>query len=63
MPSFSSAVQEELEQSITAAELGVALANSKPKKAPGPDGLTLTYYTTFFDKLSQPLLQKVILSR
>lgn len=53
MPSLPIAVQKE---PITVAKLGVALANSKPKKAPCPDRLTTTYYKVFFDMLSQPLV-------
>lgn len=40
------------------AELGVALAHSKPKKAPGPDGLTPSYYKVF-ETLSRPLVSAI----
>lgn len=56
MPSLPTAVQEELEEPITLAELGVALADSKPRKAPGPDGFTPAYYKTFLETLSKPLI-------
>lgn len=55
MPSLSRAVQEELEEPIRAEELGVALTHSKPKKLPGPDGLTPAYYKAFYEMLSSPL--------
>lgn len=52
MPSLPITVREELEEPITIGELGVALANSKPKKEPGPDGLTPSYYKVFFETLA-----------
>lgn len=55
MLSLPPEIWEELEEPITAEELGVALTHSKPKKAPGPDGLTPAYYKAFFEVLSPHL--------
>lgn len=43
MPSLPDEVREELDEPLTVEELGATLASSKPKKAPGPDGLTPVY--------------------
>lgn len=55
MPSLPPEIWEELEEPIPVEELGVALVHSKPKKAPGPDGLTPAYYKAFFKVLSPHL--------
>lgn len=47
MPTLSDEVRHSLESEITAEEFHVALAQTKPRKAPGPDGFTLTYYQSF----------------
>lgn len=56
MPSLSPEVARDLEAPIADEELDLALAQSNPRKAPGPDGFTPTYYKTFNDILSPHLL-------
>lgn len=55
MPSPSNTFREEMEEPITVEELGVALAHSKPKKAPCLDCFVPTYYKAFFEALSASL--------
>lgn len=56
MPILSDEVRDSLESEITAEEFHEALAQTKPLKALGPDGFTLTYYQSFVTSLTPHFL-------
>lgn len=45
-----------MESEITAEEINVALAQTKPRKVTGPDGFMLTHYHTFSTTPDAPFL-------
>lgn len=56
MPTLPDEVRDSLESEITAEEFHVALAQTKPRKAPRPDGFTLTYYQSFVTSFTPQFL-------
>lgn len=50
--------REKLEETITLAEILIAIGSLKPNKSPGLDGITGEFYKNFQDQLG-PVLQKV----
>ncbi len=59
MPQIPSDNNTELEKILNLEELNVALSNMQNSKAPGPDGFTVEFFTTFKSKL-MPLLLAVL---
>lgn len=57
MPTLPTEARNPLEDPITLTELQLAIGNTKPGKAPGPDGLTTQYYKTLLPSLGNQLVK------
>lgn len=57
MPTLQTETRDILEEPITLPEIQLAIRNTKPGKAPGPDGLTTQYYKTLLPSLGNHLLK------
>ena len=57
MPTLPAEARNLLEEPITLQELQMALGNTKPGKAPGPDGLTVAYYRALLPALGTRMVE------
>lgn len=57
LPTLLSEARDLLEEPITLSELQIAIGNTKTGKAPGPDGLTITYYKNLLPSLGNHMIK------